>query len=180
MYDEQEWVARLQQGDGSALEPLMRCYGDQIYRTAFLLLKDRHLAEDLSQDVFLIAFRKILQFRGEGSLRGWLLRITVNACRSNMRRASWKRMFVREIKEHELSVTEPGLEQAADREALSEYIGNLPYKYREVLVLHYYQDLSVLEISALLGDKVNTVKSKLLRGRAILKEQLTKGGWQHE
>ncbi len=177
MQPEQEWIGQLRKGQSSALKQLMDNHGDHIYRTATLLLKDSHLAEDISQEVFLVAYQKIHQYRGEGSLRGWLLQITVNLCRSKMRRASWKRLIFREIADHELPSREAGTEQSAMKLSLRSYIQQLPYKYREVIALHYYQDLTVQEIGNVLGESAGTIKSKLSRGRSLLREKLVEGGW---
>ncbi|WP_409342971.1 RNA polymerase sigma factor [Paenibacillus sp. MBLB4367] len=175
--EEREWLDQLRSGRGSALRQLMDSYGNDIYRTAFLLLKDRHLAEDISQEAFLAAFRNIRQFNGTGSLKGWLLQITVNLCRGKMRRASWKRLIFREIADYELPSAEPGPEKAADGLSLTYAIRQLPYKYREAIVLHYYQGLSVKEMGGVLEESEGTVKSKLSRGRKLLRAKLEEGGW---
>lgn len=170
---------RLRQKESSALEQLMDQYGNLVHRTAFLLVKDRHLSEDISQEVFLAAYRKIGQYSGEGSLKSWLMKITINLCRNHMRGASWKRLVFRDLAEGELSSIHAELEQTELKETLLGYIHQLPYKYREVIALHYYLDLSVRDIAVLLGEKEGTVKSKLSRGREQLKIHLTNGGWHH-
>ncbi|MFD0869555.1 RNA polymerase sigma factor sigM [Chlamydia abortus] len=180
MNSEQEWIDRLQKGDGSALAWLMDRYGTSIYRTAALLLKDRHLAEDISQEVFLKAYQKISQYKGQGSLQSWLTRIAVHLCRSRMRLASWKRLFIRDPIEQEIVGTDSNIEQMVEEQTLWNHLQRIPYSYREVIVLHYYQDLSIREIGEITGDKEGTVKSKLSRGRAMLKKELIRGGWENE
>lgn len=177
MNPEQEWIGQLRKGEGSALKQLMDSYGNDIYRVAVLLLKDRHWAEDISQEAFLAAYQNISQFNGSGSLRGWLLQITINLCRSKMRRASWKRLIFRDIADYELRSAEPGPERTAEELSLMSEIQQLPYKYREAIVLHYYQALSVKEIGTVLSENEGTVKSKLSRGRKLLKAKLEEGGW---
>lgn len=175
MNPEQEWIKRLREGDGSALSKLMDRYGNDVYRTAILLIKDRHLAEDISQEAFLAAFQNIRQFRGQGSLRAWLLRITVNLCRSKMRLAAWKRLLYRDMTDDAIPSMEPGPEQAAARLSLMSDIQQLPYMYRVVIVLYYYQELTIKEIAAALGESEGTVKSKLSRGRTLLRSKLEEG-----
>lgn len=194
MSGEREAIERLKGGDGSALKWLMEQYGNDLIRTAVLLLKDRHLAEDVSQEVFITAFQKIKQFRGEGSLRGWLLQMTINRCRSKIRLASWKRLFFREITDEEAAAnmqsinsftissktSEPGTGQWVDAMSLRQTVESIPLKYREVIVLYYYQDLTINKISHVLQEPEGTIKSKLLRGRKLLRNQLEEGGWHDE
>jgi RNA polymerase sigma-70 factor (ECF subfamily) len=184
---EQQAIERLKSGDGSALKWLMKQYGNDILRTAALLLKDHHLAEDVSQEVFITAFQKINQYRGDGSLRGWLLQMTINRCRSKMRLASWKRLLFRETTgeemkahSHMINSTDAEIERWALSLSLRETIEAMPLKYREVILLYYYQELTIKEIAQVLGESENTIKSKLLRGRKLLRHQLEEGGWQDE
>lgn len=164
----------------TALKHLMERYGDMIVRTAYLLTRDRMLAEDISQETFLSAYQKAEQYTGEGKLKSWLLKITLNHCRSRMRKAAWKGLFFRDIQDNELISKEQGPEQSMVDKELYTQIKHLPYKYREVIILYYYHDLSVKEISVYLNDKEGTVKSKLSRGRIQLKHILEKGEWQYE
>jgi len=188
MSAEQQAIDRLKSGDGSALKWLMEQYGTDILRTAALLLKDHHLAEDVSQEVFITAYQKIKQYRGDGSLRGWLLQMTINRCRSKMRLASWKRLLFREatgdeMSAHSIMFKSPqaeGIEQWLLTSSLRESIEAMPFKYREVIVLYYYQELTIKEIAQVLGEPENTIKSKLLRGRRQLRDQLEEGGWLDE
>lgn len=187
MSAEQQAIERLRSGDDSALRWLMEQYGNDIMRTAALLLKDHHLAEDVSQEVFITAFQKITQYRGEGSMRGWLLQMTVNRCRSKMRLVSWKRLFFREVTGEEMTAQsdmlnspDAGSDRWAEKLSLRETIEAMPLKYREVIVLYYYQDLTINEIAQVLGEPENTIKSKLMRGRRLLRHQLEEGGWLDE
>lgn len=182
MDEERQIVERIQKGDESALAKLMDRYGNDVLRTASLLLKDRHLAEDVSQEAFLLAFQRVNQFRGESSIRSWLLQIAINLCRSRMRRAAWKRLFIRETGEDEMEppFNQPGSSGWADRLTLREEIGKLPLAYREVIVLFYFHDMRTAEIAGILKEPEGTVKSKLLRARNRLKRQLKEGGWDHE
>lgn len=188
MSAEQQAIERLKCGDGSALKWLMEQYGDDILRTAVLLLKDYHMAEDVSQEVFITAFQKIKQYRGEGSLRGWLLKVTINLCRSKMRLVSWKRLLFREATVEETrahshlynSAPNAEIENWLINQSLRESIEAMPFKYREVIVLYYYQELTIKEIAQVLAEPESTIKSKLLRGRRLLRHQLEEGEWQDE
>ncbi len=184
---EQQLLNKLKNGDHSALRSLMESYGNAIMRTAFLLLKDRHLAEDVSQEVFITAYQKIHQFRAEGALRGWLLQITVNCCRSKMRRMSWKKLWFRDkvdecerldIQEAAVAIApqlEPGTDAWVNSWSLRSAIEQLSLPYREVVVLYYYHELRTREIAEVLREPEGTVKSKLLRARRQLRHLLEEG-----
>lgn len=163
-----------------AMKLLMERYGDVILRTAYLLTRDRMMAEDISQDTFLSAFQKAGQFTGDGRLKSWLLKIAINHCRSRMRKAAWKGLIFRDMQDFTVTSNDRGPEQIAVDKELSAQLKKLPYKYREVIILYYYHDLSVKDISAFLNEKEGTVKSKLSRGRVQLKEILEEGEWQYE
>lgn len=160
------------------LEYLMRRFGDKVLYLAHSYLKDRQWAEDVAQEVFLRVYLALDEFTGESSYYTWIYRITVNACRDALR------------KKNRYLCTEPdNLDQyggSADPEAMAvdsvtsqevvQAIYSLPVAYREVLLLHYYHELSVREISQVLGITVPAVKVRLLRGRRRLEELLKDGG----
>ena len=192
MNEDEQMMLQLRQGESIAMEWLMNRYGTDVLRTAALLLKDRHLAEDVSQETFLQAFQRISQFRGEGTLRGWLLQIAVNLCRVRMRRTSWKRLFfpgeqagaekrIGAVEPNSLadSLAEPGSTRRMNGLTLRQEVESLPRRYREVVVLYYFQELTVKEMSIVLGESEGTIKSKLSRARKLLKRQLEEGGWEH-
>ena len=163
---------RMKAGDQEALRLTMERYGGLILRTAFLLLRDRHWAEDVSQEVFIRAFRSIDQLHNRAALRPWLTRITINECRQRMRMAAWKRLVFGEQAMPEQPSKLPGPEASATELTLAADIQSLPYKYREVVVLHYYHDLSIEAICGQLREKPGTIKSRLARARAMLKHKL--------
>lgn len=168
-----------------AIEHLMQEYGTKVLHLAYYYLKDRHLAEDVAQEVFVKAYRNWNSFRGESSAYTWLYKITVNLCRDKARSAWWRRLVPSDDPrsvhdELELSTTEEDPEAAAvlsdERDRLMEHVMALPESYREAIVLYYYQDLSTVEIAEVTGQNENTIKTRLFRARAMLKDQLLKGG----
>lgn len=169
----------------AAIEQLMQEYGTKVMHLAYYYLKDRHLAEDVAQEVFIKAYRNWDSFRGESSAYTWLYKITVNLCRDKARSAWWRRLLPSDDPrsandELELSTADDGPEAAAilqdDRDRLMEHVMHLPEAYREAIVLYYYQDLSTVEIAEVTGQNENTIKTRLFRARAMLKEMLLKGG----
>lgn len=169
----------------AAIEQIMLEYGTKVLHLAYYYLKDRHLAEDVAQEVFVKAYRNWDSFRGESSIYTWLYKITVNLCRDKARSAWWRRLVPSEdprstSDELELSSVEEDPEEAAvlseERDRLMEQVMSLPDSYREAVVLYYYQDLSTVEIAEVTGQNENTIKTRLFRARAMLKNQLLKGG----
>lgn len=172
--EESELAVRMKLKEQSALSDVMERYGNDVYRTAYLLLGDHHLAEDVSQDTFLTAYRKIGQYDGRGAFGGWLRTIAVNHCRSRMRRAQWKRLFLQKWDNLDTVSADPGPEERSMRKSLLEEIARLPYSYREVILLYYYYEWSIREIAERLQDREGTVKSRLHRAREQLRYQLGK------
>jgi RNA polymerase sigma factor (sigma-70 family) len=165
---------------------LMERYGDELMRTAYMLVKDRQTAEEAVMDTFIQAYSSIGQLREPDKLRGWLLRIAVNRCRMRMRQWSWRSLLPYETTEksteRENSEYDPEEQLLLEwrNEQLSEAIRHLDYKYKEAIVCYYYHELSIQEISQLLGCSQNTVKSRLARGRRQLRDILAKEGVEHE
>ncbi len=170
-------VRMLAEKDETALKELMALYSDELLRTAYLLVKDRQVAEEAVMDSFLQAYNKIHQLKEPDKLRGWLLRIVVNRCRMRMRTWNWRRLLP--FAEVEMEETERSPEDLLltewRNEQLSAAIHRLDYRYREVITLYYYNGFSVLEIAEHVKSNENTVKARLSRGRTKLKQMLQEG-----
>nr|WP_255570343.1 sigma-70 family RNA polymerase sigma factor [Cohnella sp. CFH 77786] len=167
--------------DADGFRELMVTYGKDVWNYAFLLTRSPEMADDVSQDVFLRVYRKIGSFRGESSMRTWLLAITRNIA-VNHRRAA----FVRKVMLVDRQVTRethPSAEQDAMGRMLSEEIWELvmrlPAKFREVLVLDAKYGMTQKEIAQLLGVSEGTVKSRLSRARSKV-NAAWKGEYAHE
>lgn len=170
-------ITQLKQCNPDALRQMMDVYGDDIVRFAFLLVRDQHLAEDIGQEVFLRAYQKIHQFKGSGSIKGWLIQITLNKAREKLRSSYFKRFIPKIFTENEIIERHNDPVERSENNQLLEIIHRLPHKYREVILLYYYEDLTTREISSLLQEKEGTVKSKLSRARSMLKKLLESEGW---
>mgnify|MGYP005757039403 FL=1 len=156
------------------LARLMEEHGDRLYRLCLLLLRDPHLAEDAVQDTFFRAWRSG-GFRGESGEKTWLTAIAVNVCR-DYRRLYWyrKRLDSEELLEQ---IPAPPDAEPQDDEILRQVFALAP-KYREPVLLYYWQELTVPEVAALLHEKENTVSTRLRRARAQLRETLK--GWDDD
>lgn len=150
------------------LEDVIPAYENTLYRAALAILGDPQEAEDVVQEAFLRLWEKDPAFESPAHQRSWLLKVTVNSCKSRLR-APWRRR------------TAPLLESypAADEEeqAVLEVIQSLPPKDRAALHLYYYEGYQTAEIAAMTGWREGTVRSRLARARDKLRE-LLKGEWE--
>lgn len=152
----------------------MVSYGNDIIRVAYSYLKQKHLAEDVTQDVFIKCYEKMDTFRNESSYKTWLIRITVNRCKDIFKSLSYKNLLVADFfsfKQNHSSYEDQLFTNDEDH-FLSQQVMNLPVKYREVIILFYYQELSIEEIADLIKSNPSTIKTRLQRGRLRLKEAL--------
>lgn len=156
----------------AAIEVLMEEYGEAIKRLVFTYIKDRSLTEDLTQEIFLTVYLKLDTFAGRSSLKTWIYTIAINKCKDYLRSWHFRKVsstnsfldFVGTSKDPENNL----LDQS-NRTEMVHAILKLPVKYREVIILFYYKDFSIHDISVLLSVKESTVKVRLHRGREKLK-----------
>ncbi len=130
---------------GEILSEWVEAYGDLINRTCCLILGDRTLAEDAAQETFLRAWKSMAQFKGDASPRTWLTRIAINTCR-NVRRTAWFRLSDRRVTPEDLPLSAPD----EDRTLLLT-VQQLPEREKQVIILRYYQGMSLEEAAGVLG-----------------------------
>ena len=183
---EKELIGRMQAGDGTAVTDLSSTYGPRIHQLAFRYLKNWEDAEEVTQDVLMKVHRKIAAFRGDAALSSWIYRITFNTAMSRLRTSRYSRPLEVQAPEHSGDLERPVAEpadwtQLADdrilrgemRDRLIEGLQQLPEVYRTPVILRDIQGLSTEEASAVLRVKPQTLKSRLHRGRLILREYLS-------
>lgn len=160
---------------GSAREAelarMMRTHGNQLVGLCTGLLRDPMLAQDMVQETFIKAYKHMDSFRGEneGSEKAWLTRIAVNLCR-DYQRSRWFRFVDRSVSFDMLPEQSGPVEES--HLELYQAITQLPHKYREVILLHYYQELDAGEIAQILGVSLSSVYRRLEKARTKLKDQL--------
>ncbi|MFM8533193.1 MAG: RNA polymerase sigma factor [Acidimicrobiia bacterium] len=182
-------VERLRRRDELALAELSSLYSHKIFQLAFRCLRNHEDAEEVVQDVLMKVFAKIEMFRGDSALSSWIYRITFNTAMSRLRRCK----MTRAVETTELAIGAsatddgPGAIDPADwsrmadeellrqqmRERLVEAVGDLPPIYREPVILRDFKGLSTEEASSRLRVKDQTLKSRLHRGRMLLRERLS-------
>ena len=148
------------------LERAMAEHGKSVFAAAFSLLKCREDAEDVVQDTFLTYYTGKKEFESEAHLRSWLLRVAVNRAKDLLKAASRQRNVPLE--------DDPGAAVFPNNESreLFRAVTALPEIYRIAVHLHYYEDYSVREIARILRLPQATVKTRLFRGRQLLRQSL--------
>ena len=152
------------------LENVFDMYGDMLFRIALTHTANREDAEDACQDVFVKYAQYNQSFKDQEHIKSWLIRVCINRCHDLERR--------RRIRSHLDIYDMPDLiaeeSIAHDYIHLTDALSKLPVKYKDVIILHYYEDLSVEECSHALNISISAVKMRLMRARDLTKEILTK------
>jgi len=179
-------MERLKQHDERALQEIMEQYGNELKRSAYLMVKDHQLAEEIVQDGFVKVFQKIHQIQDGTKLKSWLMSVVLNQCRTKMRTKRFRFPFLpfdpldREVETGESETPEDLYMKMIDSEELSWYIHSLDHRDREVIILFYYHECSIEEIVEVTNMKSSTVKSRLRRARMKLRSEIEKGDEKYE
>jgi len=176
--DESDLIAQSQRGDKEAFAVLVERYTGVLFGTAYLMTRDRSLAEEMVQEALLLAWRAIPGFRKGGNFKAWMVRILVNRTMSERRKRRVMTVYVKEGLEPgaDPQRTEELVLEEAERDLIRRAMEELPQEQRELLVLRYYSDLSIREIARALGCREGTVKSRLHRALARLRDILNQQG----
>lgn len=179
MKDQEKIIARARRGDADAFEQLVVAYRDQVFRLALRMCGSEADADEVAQEAFLSAWKALPNFRGESQFSTWLYQLTTHAAIDLMRREK-RQIAADDITE--VSAADPGpspqqqAERSETRQAVRDAMGQLSPEYRQIVVLRFLQELSYEEIGAVLKLPSGTVKSRLNRAKAQLKEILSKSG----
>jgi RNA polymerase sigma-70 factor (ECF subfamily) len=187
--DELEQVRAARKGDLESFNELVRAYQDSVYRWVYRLVNEPELAEDITQTVFLTAFQKLNTFR-DGSFKGWLFRIARNESYDELRRRKrrpsvslqqplWEdeSQELGEILPDNVPAPEEVVEQHEQRRLVQRTLERLPKEQREVLALVDMSEMDYQEAAQVLGVPIGTIKSRLARARAHLRQLLVEGGF---
>ncbi|HEU5138540.1 MAG TPA: sigma-70 family RNA polymerase sigma factor [Bacillales bacterium] len=168
--DREEWLGTL-----------MNQYGEGLTKLAYHYVKDWGRAEDVVQDVFVSCYDHYDDFRGESSVKTWVYRITINQCKDVLKSSVFRKTLFGKfdfIANRETDHTpELFLVQKETEKQLARHILSLTVKYREVILLFYYEEFSIYGISELLSIKPNTVKTRLDRARQKLRRLMEEDGY---
>lgn len=167
-------VARCQAGDAGAFEELYRQHGRRLYNLACRMLGDPADAEDLLQEIFLAAYRKLGSFKGQAALSTWLYRLGMNQCLDRLRsKAGRMKLATASIDDAPLRLIEGRRESTVSRMDLERAIGALPEGCRSVFLLHDVEGFDHREIGEILGIAEGTSKSQVHKARLKIREFLS-------
>jgi RNA polymerase sigma-70 factor (ECF subfamily) len=157
------------------IEALIREYGNDVLRTAYMYVKDIHIAEDIFQEVFIKVNQKLSTFEGNSSIKTWIIRITINACKDYLKSA-YNRRVVPMMEYQEDAIVSSSdydeVEKQDTRHLVKETVLSLPVKYRDIVLSVYFQDMTIAEAAQALNISEGTAKSRLSRARQKLKDLL--------
>jgi RNA polymerase sigma-70 factor (ECF subfamily) len=189
-YSDVQLIDRIRSGDRSAFEHLVATYQPSVFGLIYRLVGDIEEARDVAQDTFLRVYQKIEQFRGESNLKTWIFRIAIHQA-SNHRRWWFRRGRHRTISIDQSQDDENGsmMETLADQRPNSEQVmidrerqqrliralGRLKPPYRAAVVLRDVEGCSYEEMAVMLGISLGTVKSRIARGREMLRQEIVNG-----
>jgi RNA polymerase sigma-70 factor (ECF subfamily) len=180
-FTEEDTVRLAQQGNAAAFEQLYRRYRGRVYALCLRIVKNGSEAEDLTQEAFLLLFRKIHTFRGEASFSTWLHRLATNVALMRIRKKRYTEVSVDADSEPGEEESEPHMELggpdlrlsgALDRVNLRRAIEQLPEGYKEMFILHDVEGYEHHEIAKILGCSIGNSKSQLYKARLRLRELL--------
>lgn len=156
------------------MQRLMDTYGNDVLRTSYMYLRNLQNAEDAFQEVFIKVFNKLESFKGESSEKTWIIRITINVCKDMLRGSWFKRVLLTDkLKDKKIIIgIENRIIKIEENKILFEEVISLSQRFKEVIILYYYQDCNTTEISKILNVAEGTVRSRLHRAREILKTRL--------
>ncbi|WP_063255095.1 sigma-70 family RNA polymerase sigma factor [Neobacillus niacini] len=158
------------------IDQLMQEYSDDILHLVYTYVKNRTTAEDLTQEIFLKCYEKLNQFNQQATLKTWVYRIASNHCKDYLRSWHYRKITLSDkILDYIPSKSKQVEEEIianSEENILTNAVMNLPLKYREVVFLHYYEELSLTEISKITTVNINTIKTRLKRAKELLKDKM--------
>lgn len=166
---------KYKQSPAYEIEALIREYGNDVLRTAYMYVKDLHIAEDIFQEVFIKVNQKLSTFVGDSSIKTWIIRITINTCKDYLKSAYNRRVVpMMEYQEDAIvSVSDyDEIEKQDTNSLIKDSILSLPKKYKDVIICVYFHEMTIAEAAKTLNVAEGTVKSRLSRAKSKLKGML--------
>lgn len=161
----------------SEFQVIINEYNDYLLQLSYLYVKEWNTAEDIVQDVFISYWLKSNEFKGNSSLKTYLTRITINKCKDYLK--SWRyrthtltNVFTTFIRQKNRLILQD------EQLIVAEAVLALPIKLREVIVLYYYEELTMIEISKFLHTPVSTIKYRLKKAKERLRKRLSIQRWE--
>ncbi len=161
---------------GDIINQLINDYSDDILHFVYTYVKNHTVAEDLTQEVLIKCYEKLHTFKQQSSIKTWAFRIASNHCKDYLRSWYYRKITLNEkildfIPSKEKQV-EDAVIQKDEETSLVNAVMTLPIKFREVIFLHYFEELTLSEISNVTGVNVNTLKTRLKRAKELVKSKI--------
>jgi RNA polymerase sigma-70 factor (ECF subfamily) len=172
---QRELIRRVCAGERAALDQIVAAHQLPVTQLAYRLLGWSPDVEDVVQEVFVTVIQHLPRFRGQSTLGTWITRLTINQCRRQRRRQILRRMLFRKTAQHEPPAEPSAAAQAVSGEQarqVRQAVRELPWRYREVVVLRYLEGMEIEQLAQVLGQRRNAVEVRLHRARERLREML--------
>lgn len=165
MLEEQKW------------HDCLNTYSKKLLHLSYLYVKDWHSAEDIVQDVFIKYFETESQFKGDASLETYLTRMTINRSKDYLKSWRYRTITLTNFFPQVMHMKNPVIEHE-ERSEIVEAVLSLPVKYRELIILHFYEHHSFTSISTLLNVPTSTVHNRFLKAKSLLREKINRQEWE--
>ena len=160
-------------GDVERFGGIVERWQGPLVNLAWRFVRNEHVAEEMAQEAFLKCFRRLSQWRRDSRFSTWLFALALNVYRSHMRRlGGGEAILPVQIETDRQDCLSSTLEKKEEREIVRRAVAHLPAKYRDPLILFYFQEEDVGETARILQLPAGTIKARLHRGRELLKERL--------
>jgi RNA polymerase sigma-70 factor (ECF subfamily) len=173
--DDRADVERVLAGDTAAFEGIVRRWQRPLVNMAYRFCRDRTRAEDMAQEAFLRAYRKLSHWRSDAPFSAWLFALAANLYRSELRRIPMRTVPLENIAEPSDPRPRSSVIEVEQREhAVRQAVSRLPPKYRDAVILYYFQGQDVSAAAKTLAMTEGTLKSRLFRARELLRSKLSR------
>lgn len=171
--EDKELIYKIQHGNKELLEILIKKYYDDIYRFCYYKTGNASLSYDLTQETFLKLIKYIGNYRDKGKFKGYLITIAINVCNTYFYKNN---IDLEEFDGNQNYAPKSSneLEKIEEKDIVVQALNELPEKQKEVIILKYYEELKIKDISKILDEKVPTIKSRLKQGMEKLSRYLGK------
>ncbi|MFE5323377.1 RNA polymerase sigma factor [Paenibacillus sp. NPDC056579] len=173
---DEQLVDRIRQGDEEAYRFLIERHKNYIYTLVYRMVEHRETAEDLTQEIFIKLYRSLVHFRGDAKFTTWVYRLTVNLV-TDYRRAQHRKPYEAILDKvkgwfgSRQEEPEAVALQKEEQQTVQKLLSELPDKYRLILYLYHYKQLSYQEIADVTQLPLKTIETRLYRGKALLKQK---------
>ena len=159
----------MKQINDASFNRIINDYGNQVLKICYFYVKDYYIAQDLTQETFICVYEKYGSLRDKAYEKNWIVKIAVNKCKNYLKTVKNTPLFLDD--QHHIPSSDQ-YENILNTNVITYQIMQLPEKYKEVVILYYYEQFQIKEIAQILNEKENTILQRLKRAREKLKPLL--------